>query len=76
MNVGNVDEDSVSLLSEISVNMNSWTKLVQVQGIIISVMFKLDTGADISVVLSRLCKEATPVRTTQTLVGPVSHAYP
>ena len=56
VNVGNVDKDNVSLLGEISGNRNSWTELVQVPGMRLPVMFKLDTGADVSVVPSRLCR--------------------
>ena len=70
MNVGNVDENNVSLLGEISGNMNSWTELVQVQGMRLPVMFKLDTGADVSVVPSGLCKGVTLVSITKRLIGP------
>ena len=70
MNVGNVYENNISLLGEISGNMNSWTELVQVQGMRLPVMFKLDTGADVSVVPSRLFKGVTLVPTKKRLVGP------
>ena len=70
VNVGNVDEDNISFLGEISGNMNSWTELVQVPGMRLAVMFKLDTGADVSVVPSRLCKGVTLVPNTKRLIGP------
>ena len=55
--------NNVSFLGEISGNMNSWTELVQVPGMRLPIMFKLNTGADVSVVPSRLCKGVTLVRT-------------
>ena len=57
--------------------MNSWTELVQVPGMKQPLRFKPDTGADVLVVPSRLCKGVTLVPTTKRLIGPGdTHTYP
>ena len=48
-----------SFLGEVDSKSDSWTQLVVVEGLDLPVRFKLDSGADVSVVPSRLCAHVT-----------------
>ena len=78
-----------SFLGEVDSKSDSWTQLVVVEGLDLPVRFKLDSGADVSVVPSRLCAhvsetylkagfEIRPIRlseTCQNISGQVKCPY-
>ena len=59
-----------SFLGEVDSNSDSWTQLVVVEGLELPVRFKLDSGADVSVVPSRLCANVTLRPTSKRLIAP------
>ena len=59
-----------SFLGEVDRKSDSWTQLVVVEGLDLPVRFKLDSGADVSVVPSRLCAHVTVRPTSKRLIAP------
>ena len=59
-----------SFLGEVDSKSDSWTQLVVVEGLELPVRFKLDSGADVSVVPSRLCANVTLIPTSKRLIAP------
>ena len=59
-----------SFLGEVYSNSDSWTQLVVVEGLELPVRFKLDSGADVSVVPSKLCANVTLRPTSKRLIAP------
>ena len=59
-----------SFLGEVDSKSDSWTQLVVVEGLDLPVRFKLDSGADVSVVPSRLCAHVTVRPTSKRLIAP------
>ena len=59
-----------SFLGEVDSKSDSWTQLVVVEGLALPVRFKLDSGADVSVVPSRLCAHVTVRPTSKRLIAP------
>ena len=59
-----------SFLCEVDSKSDSWTQLVVVEGLELPVRFKLDSGADVSVVPSGLCANVTLRPTSKRLIAP------
>ena len=59
-----------SFLGEVDSKSDSWTQLVVVEGLDLPLRFKLDSGADVSVVPSRLCAHVTVRPTSKRLIAP------
>ena len=59
-----------SFLGEVDSKSDSWTQLVVVEGLDLPVRFKLYSGADVSVVPSRLCAHVTVRPTSKRLIAP------
>ena len=59
-----------SFLGEVDSKSDSWTQLVVVEGLDLPVRFKLNSGADVSVVPSRLCAHVTVRPTSKRLIAP------
>ena len=59
-----------SFLGEVDSKSDCWTQLVVVEGLDLPVRFKLDSGADVSVVPSRLCAHLTVRPTSKRLIAP------
>ncbi|CAM1296134.1 Uncharacterised protein r2_g539 [Pycnogonum litorale] len=76
--VHELEEDLENVfLGDVDVKNNvAWTKTVKVDKLTVPVRFKLDTGADVSIIPSRLCKSIRLDRADKRLVGPGNTRIP
>ena len=64
------DDDSIFLGEITDTNVDIWTKTIKVDKLDTPVQFKLDTGADVSIVPQRLCRDLTLDETKRQFIGP------